>query len=105
MHQESQNEKASEVRKTTIINFITRLIAVFLFILFVTFLPMVYALIVFVIFGLSVIAFLSYFIAKEQKINPLVAISQHLALAILVMVGSLLLRETILNLTLKFAGL
>ena len=88
VHQESQNEKASEVRKTTIINFLTRLFAVFLFILFVTFLPMVYALIFSIIFGLSVIAFLSYFIAKEQKVSPFVAMSQHLALAILVMVGS-----------------
>jgi VIT1/CCC1 family predicted Fe2+/Mn2+ transporter len=100
VHQESECHKPREVIRTTLDNFIARFIITMIFILFVFFLPLGYSIILSVIVGLSIITILSYFIAKKQKINPYKEISKHLALAILVMLIGLVLR----NLLPVFAG-
>jgi vacuolar iron transporter family protein len=104
VHQECQKESAKDVRRTTIFNFITRLVIVAIFILLMVILPMTFAVILSTIFGLTIITVLSYFIAKEQKINPTVAIIRHLLLAIAVMIASFLLREAMVNLIATYAG-
>jgi hypothetical protein len=45
----------------------------------------------------SLLSFLSYFIAEEQKSNPYMSILEHLAIAILVIAVSYFLREWIMN--------
>lgn len=102
VHQESQDEPPQEVRKATFLNFITRLVIVLIFILFVILLPMNLAVIFSIIFGLSIIIILSYFIARQQKINPYVAIFRHLLLTVAVMVASYFLREISSNIIAKF---
>lgn len=102
IHQESLNEPPKEVRNTTIINFFSRLLIVTIFILLIFFLPQIFAIISSIILGIIVITLLSYYIAIEQKINPYKAIFQHLTLALIVMLGSYILKEAISKLFLKF---
>ena len=45
--------------------------------------------------GISLLVALSYLIAKEQCINPYMAILQHVAVAIVVVAGSFIMREWI----------
>ena len=92
VHQESQHSSAEEVRKVTINNFTVRLIISFVFILFIMTLPIDFAVFLSVIFGIVIITVLSYFISKDQNANPYPGIAQHLALAVVVMVASFLLR-------------
>ena len=97
IHQESQNTPANEVRKTTFINFFTRLLIVLLFILIIMYLPVHTGIVVSIIFGFSVISILSYFIAINHNENPYKSIFFHLGLATLVMIGSYFLRKVILE--------
>jgi VIT1/CCC1 family predicted Fe2+/Mn2+ transporter len=93
VHQESECRNPAIVRRVTLENFIARLLITMIFILFVFFIPLTYSIIISIIFGLSMIIALSYFIAKRQKINPYKAIIQHLALALVVMIMGLVLRN------------
>lgn len=95
--QESDLKKSKVVNVSTFSNFFARFMIVVVFVLLVAFLPIDYAVIISIIFGISLLAVLSYFIAKEQKTNPYRSILEHLAIAILVIVVSYFLREWIIN--------
>lgn len=97
IYQESAGLNGKIVRNSTFSNFFTRLLVILIFILIVIVLPIGYAVISSLVFGLSLLAVLSYFIAKEQKINPYLAILEHLTIAIIVVVISSFLGGWIRN--------
>jgi len=95
--QESKNIVPREVKRTTTNNFVARMLITFVFILFVLCLPVYLTIILSIIFGLAILTFLSYFISKNQKINPYRAIARHLLLAIVLMSASFILKYVILK--------
>jgi len=88
IYQESQLLSPNAIKVSTFTNFITRLLITLSFVLLVIFLPLGYAIIFSVVFGLLLLAIMSYFIAKYQKVNPYSAIFQHVGLAVLVIIMS-----------------
>jgi VIT1/CCC1 family predicted Fe2+/Mn2+ transporter len=88
IYQESELKKSKAVRVSTFYNFLTRFSVILVFISLVTFLPIGYSVIFSMVWGISLLSALSYFIAKEQKVNPYSAILQHVAIAVLVIVVS-----------------
>jgi len=88
IYQESELKKSKAVRVSTFYNFLTRFLVILVFISLVTFLPIGYSVIFSMVWGISLLSALSYFIAKEQKVNPYSAILQHVAIAVLVIVVS-----------------
>jgi len=97
IYQESDLKKSEVVRTSTFFNFITRFFVIFVFILFVLLLPLLYATILSIIWGISLLIVLSYYIAREQKVNPYKAIVEHVAIAVVVIIISNYLSEWILN--------
>jgi len=97
IYQESDLKKSSVVRVSTFTNFFTRFLVILVFILLVIILPIEYAIIFSIVWGISLLIVLSYFIAKMQKINPYVAIFQHVAIAVLVIIISNFLSQWIIN--------
>lgn len=97
IYQESELKKPKVVNISTFSNFLTRFLVMLVFILLVAFLPIWYAVIFSIAWGFSLLVVLSYLIAKEQKVNPYMAIFQHLAIAIVVIVVSSFLGEWITN--------
>ena len=96
--QESDLKSMSVVNASTLSNFATRLVLVLSFIAIVYTLPIVAAVAVSLAWGLSILVALSYLIAKEQGANTTRAILQHVAVAALVVVSSLVLRDWIATL-------
>jgi len=86
--QESDLKEPKAVRTSTIFNFLTWLLVTIVFILLVAFLPIRYAVISSIVWGISLLSVLSYFIAKQQRINPYSAIFQHVAIAAAVIIVS-----------------
>jgi len=93
IHQESQKESVAEVRKTTFLNFASRVAVVLVFVLLVTLLPLNAAVALSISFGVAVISIISYFIAKDREAKTCKIIFQHLVITVLVIIGSYLLRE------------
>lgn len=93
--QESDLKKSKIVRTSTFSNFFTRLSVMVVFILLVALLPIRYSIFFSVVWGIFLLSILSYHIAKEQKVNPYLAILQHVIIAVVVIVVSLFLREWI----------
>ena len=98
IYQESDLKKSEVVRTSTLFNFITRFCVILVFILFVYFLPLLYASILSIIWGISLLIVLSYYIAREQKVNPYKAIFEHVAIAVVVIIISNYLSAWILQL-------
>lgn len=97
IYQESDLKKSEVIRASTFFNFITRFFVIFIFILLVYFLPLLYASIFSIIWGMSLLIVLSYYIAREQKVNPYKAITEHVAIAVVVIIISNYLSEWILS--------
>jgi len=95
IHQEAENISPRDVRITTALNFISRILVLAVFIMFLIILPMMLAIILCIITGLLTIILLSYYIAKLQKISPQKEIFRHVLLAAIVMLVSFGLRELI----------
>ena len=94
--QESDLKDKASVNTSTLSNFATRLAMILSFCALVYLLPIQAAVAVCAVWGMSVLITLSYLIAVEQKARVSTAIAQHVAVAVLVMGGSLLLRDWIL---------
>jgi VIT1/CCC1 family predicted Fe2+/Mn2+ transporter len=90
--QESDLKQAKVLTVSTFSNFFTRLSLVLVFVLLVALLPIEYAAIASLIYGISLLSILSYLIAKERKSSPYLSIFAHIAIAILVIAISYLLR-------------
>lgn len=97
IYQESDLKNPKVVRSSTFFNFFTRFFVILIFILLVMFLPVEYAIIFSIVWGFSLLAFLSYYISKEQKVNPYIAIFKHISIAVLVIIVSNFLSEWIMN--------
>jgi hypothetical protein len=93
--QESDLKNQSVVNASTLSNFATRLIFIFSFIAIIYFMPITLAVFTSVVWGISILVVLSYLIATEQHSSPTRAIIQHIAVATLVVISSLLLRQWI----------
>ncbi len=94
--QESERKEQKEIWLSTSTNFITRILVSLTFMLLVIFLPMNLAVISSIVWGLLLLTFLSYTVAKDEGANPSLEVIKHLGIAILVILGSELIRRFIL---------
>ena len=93
IYAESEAVNGKEVTRTTMYNFISRVIVVAVFIAFILLFNMTIAIILSITFGLTVIAVVSYYISKMQKKHDMVmSILKHLLITIAVIIGSFILR-------------
>ncbi len=97
IYQESDAKRSEVVRISTFLNFLTRFFVIFIFILFVLFLPLLYASILSILWGFSLLVILSYYISRERKVNPYKAITEHVLIAVVVVIASNFLSEWIMN--------
>jgi len=88
IYQESECVETREIWLSTFTNFLTRLLVSLTFISLIFFLPIDAAVIYSIVWGLLLLAVMSYFIARDKKINPYLAIFEHLGIAIMVIMGS-----------------
>ncbi len=101
IHQESQKESVSEVRRVTFANFATRVFVAAMFVLLVLILPTPSAVLFSIFLGVAVITLISYYIARERNASPSRIVAQHLLLTLVVIVASFLLRELSSRLVLR----
>lgn len=97
IYKESEDAKRQEIASATYGNFILRFLIVFTFILIVLLLPALPALIVSSIWGLTLLVLLSVSISKVKNTPVRAEIIWHVAIALLVIVGSRLLGGFILK--------
>jgi len=97
IYKESEGASRRDVILSTYGNFAVRLLLTSTFILIVFFLPSTTALILSSVWGLILLSALSYLIAKHRGTNPFHEIIWHLAVALLVIMGSKLLGNLILG--------
>ncbi len=88
IYQESECLETKEIWFSTLTNFLTRILVSLSFILLVLVLPMNTAVILSIIWGLLLLAAISYIIAKDRKINPYLAMLEHITIAIIVIIAS-----------------
>jgi len=87
MSEESENKHSTkEIWVATISTFLSKFIVALTFVIPILFLQLFTAVIVCIIWGLSLITLFSYYLAKQQKIKPYSVISEHLTIAIIVIV-------------------
>lgn len=86
--QESECVERREVWLSTATNFLTRIMVSAVFVLFFLTLSLNIAVICSIVYGLSLLTFMSYIIARDEEINPLLAIAEHLAIALAVIIVS-----------------
>ena len=72
----------------TLVTFVTKMCMALTFVVPVLFFELQKAIIVGVVWGLSVLIFLSYILAKEQKESPVLVIGEHLGIAIFVLLAT-----------------
>ncbi len=97
IYKESEGASVKEVSVSTFGNFAVRLLLVLTFAAIVLLLPPNAALIASSIWGMALLAILSHRIAKSRCIHPLRSITWHLAVALVVIVGSKFLGSWILQ--------
>ena len=95
VHIYSESKSKNYTTIDTVTNYLTRLGITMIPVVFVIFLPIAYAIIASLIIGLSVLAILSYYIAKVHKLNPYRTMAEHLVVAVLALVVSLIIGSTI----------
>ncbi len=89
IHISEESSKASthqQVWKTTISTFLSKFFMALTFVLPVLLFPLLTAIWVSVFWGLTVVGLLSYYIARSQGTRPLAVISEHLGIALLVLI-------------------
>lgn len=85
--EESENNHTTrEIWESTITTFLTKFVFAMTFIVPVLLFPLTTAIIVSVVWGLSLLGIFSFYMAKEQKVKPWKVISEHLLIAIIVIV-------------------
>jgi len=96
IYQESEAIAGKKIVKTTLSNFVSRLIVVAVFILLILLFPINLAIILSIIYGIAIITIVSYYISKQQKnSNMYGSITKHILITIAVIIGSFILRELI----------
>ena len=88
IYQESECITDREVWFSTFSNFFARVLVSLTFIILVLALPIRLAVSCSIVWGLSLLAFMSYTIAKDRGVNPYRAIFEHTSIAIFVIIAS-----------------
>lgn len=88
IYQESECIEPKEVWLSTFSNFLTRLMVSITFILLIFFLPINLAAFFSLVWGLLLLAVMSYVIARDRQINPYLTVLEHIAIAVIVIIGS-----------------
>ncbi len=87
--QEFENKHSTkEIWESTIATFLSKFIFALMFIIPLLLFELFTAIIICIIFGLSLIAIFSYYMAKKQKVKPYKIISEHLIIALIVIVAT-----------------
>jgi VIT1/CCC1 family predicted Fe2+/Mn2+ transporter len=84
IYQESECIGSKEVWLSTLSNFLTRIFVSLVFIILIAALPIGLAVACSMAWGLTLLAVMSYVIAKDRKVNPFQAIFEHISIAIVV---------------------
>ncbi|MDO9528815.1 MAG: hypothetical protein Q7J27_06605 [Syntrophales bacterium] len=85
--EESENTHTTkEIWESTLSTFFSKLIFATTFIVPVLVFPLTTAIIVNIVWGLSLLGIFSFYMAKEQKVKPWKIISEHLFIALVVIV-------------------
>ena len=84
---EAKHSRA-EIWESTFATFFTKLIVALTFVVPVLFLELSTAIIASIVWGLSLIIIFSYFIAKQDKANPIPVIGEHLVIAVAVIIAT-----------------
>lgn len=98
IYQESEGLTKKEVWITSFTNFLSRFLVCMGFIFIVYFLPIQTAVTVSIIYGLLVLSIISYLISIRKRVNPWLAIMEHILIAVLVIILSRYFRNFILGL-------
>ncbi len=88
IYQESEHIGRREVWLSTATNFLARLLVSLVFVGLVVFLPIGPAVLCSLVFGLLLLAFISYLIAKDEKVSPFLSIAEHIGIALAVILLS-----------------
>jgi VIT1/CCC1 family predicted Fe2+/Mn2+ transporter len=88
IYQEAECLKTKDVWFSTFTNFLTRILVSLTFVFLVILLPIKAAVTCSLIWGLLLLSYLSYTIARNRKVNPYLAVFEHIAIAVLVIVLS-----------------
>lgn len=87
--EESENKHTTkEIWESTIATFLSKLVVALTFIVPVLLLELYTAIVVSIIWGLSLIAIFSYQMASQQKTKPHRVISEHLIIAVIVIIAT-----------------
>ena len=96
IYQESERLAAREAFRTTVANFLTRLLLALSFIALVLLVPSPALIYLSVLWGLSLLSGLSYLLARARGVSPLSEIAKHCAVALAVVALSKLIGMGIL---------
>ena len=88
IYQESECLETPEIWFSTFTNFASRIVVSSSFICLVLLLPIKIAVFVSLIWGLLLLATMSYVIVKNRRLNPYVAMFEHISIALVVIVVS-----------------
>ena len=97
IYQEAECLKTKEVWLSTLTNFLTRILVSLTFVLLVAFLPIKAAVICALFWGLLLLSYLSYTVAINRKVNPYLAVFEHIVIAVLVIAVSNLLGAFVIS--------
>ena len=85
--EEAENtHTAKEIWESTISTFLSKFIFAMTFIVPVLVCPLTIAIMVSIVWGLSLLGIFSFYMAKEQKVNPWKVVLEHLAIALVVII-------------------
>ena len=85
--EESENTHTTkEIWESTISTFLSKFVFAVTFVVPVLLLPLATAIIVSIVWGLSLLGIFSFYMAKEQKVKPWKVVSEHLLIALMVIV-------------------
>ncbi len=86
--QESEQLDQKDAFIGTITNFVTRLLLCISFALLIGLIPIVHAAIVAMIWGMLLLAIMTYLVARERKVKPILEVIKHLLVASAVVLAS-----------------
>ena len=87
MSEESENKHTpKEIWESTLATFLSKFVFALTFIVPILLFQLSTAIIVSIIWGLSLLSIFSFYIAREQKTNPLKVVIEHLIIALIVII-------------------
>jgi VIT1/CCC1 family predicted Fe2+/Mn2+ transporter len=88
MYQEAEKLDEPAALRTTLANFVVRLLFALTFVIIVVVLPGTYATVVALAWGFILLGGLSYFLARVRGVSPLSEVGKHLSVAVVVIGAS-----------------